>query len=242
MSLRAVIFDFDGVIANSEPFHLRSYQEVLANAGITLTSTNYYDRYLGYDDVGVFRMVMRDLNRELDDEDLREFIVEKYERFNVLINNENTIIPEAVTCVRHLAKELPLAIASGALLKEIEPIIKKAGIQDCFKTIVSADAGIPSKPAPDPYLRAVELLETHRSKRFEQTSHTESRTQQSINSHYVAIEDSHWGIESAISAGLRCVAVTQTYGPTQLGRADLIVPDLSVLTVAMLRDLCRRNY
>lgn len=241
MSLRAVIFDFDGVIANSEPLHLRSYQEVLANAGITLTSTDYYDRYLGYDDVGVFRMVMRDLNRELDDEGLREFIVEKSERFNILIKNENTIIPEAVTCVRHLAKELPLAIASGALLREIEPIIKKAGIQDCFKTIVSADTGIPSKPAPDPYLRAIEVLETHRSNRFEQTSHAESRIQQPISSHYVAIEDSHWGIESAISAGLRCVAVTQTYGPTQLGRADLIVPDLSVLTVAMLRDLCRRN-
>ena len=60
------------------------------------------------------------------------------------------IVPDAVACVRGLAAELPLAIASGALLKEIEAIVARAGLRDCFRAIVSADAGVRSKPAPRP--------------------------------------------------------------------------------------------
>ena len=66
MPLAGVIFDFDGVLADSEPLHLRAYQEVLAPRSIALSTTDYYDRYLGFDDVGVFRAVARDQGRELE--------------------------------------------------------------------------------------------------------------------------------------------------------------------------------
>ena len=242
MPLRAVIFDFDGVIANSEPLHLRAYQEVLAEIGITLTSADYYAQYLGYDDVGVFKAVTGDRDQELNDEELRELITAKSERFGLLLNSADVIVPDAVACVRGLAAELPLAIASGALLKEIEAIVARAGLRDCFRAIVSADAGVRSKPAPDPYLRAVELLEAHTSDRPQRTSHSAPRAQQRARSCYVAIEDSRWGIESAQAAGLCCVAVAQTYGPDELARADLVVPNLSAVTVDVLRGLCGRDY
>ena len=53
--LRAIVFDFDGVIANSEPLHFQAYRDVLADEGLTLTEPDYYARYLGFDDVGVFQ-------------------------------------------------------------------------------------------------------------------------------------------------------------------------------------------
>ena len=247
MPLRAVIFDFDGVIANSEPLHLRAYQEVLAEIDITLTSADYYARYLGYNDVGVFKAVASDRGQGLDDGELCKLITAKSERLEALLGGADVIVPDAIDCVRRLAAALPLAIASGALLKEIEMILKWVGLRDCFHAIVSADAGIRSKPAPDPYLRAVELLEA--SKNLEpRTKHQKPSTRHQTPSikHrslscYVAIEDSRWGIESALAAGLRCVAVTQTYDPDELRQADLVVPNLSGLTLEMLRDLCDKD-
>ena len=56
-ALQAIVFDFDGVIANSEPLHLQAFQETLAEAGITLTAADYYRNYLGYDDVGAFTAI-----------------------------------------------------------------------------------------------------------------------------------------------------------------------------------------
>ena len=62
-ALQAIVFDFDGVIADSERLHLRSYQEILAPEGITMSNEDYFARYLGYDDVGVFKAVGRDQRR-----------------------------------------------------------------------------------------------------------------------------------------------------------------------------------
>ena len=242
MSLKAVIFDFDGVIANSEPLHLRAYQEVLASIGITLTATEYYARYLGYDDGGVFEALGSERGGTPSGKALGELIAEKSRRFQVLLGSSDVIFPGAAECVRRLAAEVPLAIASGAWLTEIEAILERAGLRDCFAAIVSADAEIPSKPAPDPYLRAVELLGLDPSQKLEsRTTRHAPRTRNRSVSCYVAVEDSRWGLDSARAAGLRCVAVAQTYRPEELDGADLVVPNLSALTLDALRDLCGRD-
>jgi beta-phosphoglucomutase len=64
--LRAIVFDFDGVIANSEPLHFQAFRDVLAAEGVTLSERDYYERYLGFDDVGVFRALGID-ERRIDD-------------------------------------------------------------------------------------------------------------------------------------------------------------------------------
>ncbi len=242
MSLKAVIFDFDGVIANSEPLHLRAYQEVLTRIGITLTATDYYARYLGYDDCGVFEALASERGGTPSGNALGELIAEKSRRFEALLHSSDVIFPGAADCVRRLAAEVPLAIASGAWLTEIEAILEGAGLRDCFAAIVSADEDIRSKPAPDPYLRAVELLELDPSQKLEpSTTRQAPRTRNRSLSCYVAVEDSPWGLDSARAAGLRCVAVAQTYRPEKLDGADLVVPNLSALTVDALRDLCGRD-
>lgn len=242
MSLKAVIFDFDGVIANSEPLHLRAYQEVLTGIGITLTATDYYARYLGYDDVGVFEALGSQRGETPRGKALGELIAEKSRRFQVLLGSSDVIFPGAAECVRRLAAEVPLAIASGAWLAEIEAVLERAGLRDCFAAIVSADDEIPTKPAPDPYLRAVELLELDPSQNLEpRTTRHAPRARNRAVSCYVAVEDSRWGLDSARAAGLRCVAVAQTYRPEELDGADLVVPNLSALTLDALRDLCGRD-
>ena len=242
MSLKAVIFDFDGVIANSEPLHLRAYQEVLTGIGITLTATDYYARYLGYDDCGVFEALGSERGGVPSGKALGELIAEKSRRFQVLLGSSDVIFPGAAECVRRLAAEVPLAIASGAWLTEIEAVLERAGLRDCFAAIVSADDEIPSKPAPDPYLRAVELLGLDPSQKLEpRTTRHAPRTRNQSLSCYVAVEDSRWGLDSARAAGLRCVAVAQTYRPEELDSADLVVPNLSALTLDALRVLCGRD-
>ena len=228
MPLAGVIFDFDGVLADSEPLHLRAYQEVLAPRGITLSTADYYDRYLGFDDVGVFRAVARDQGGELSEETLGRLIRVKGERFDTLVAQGEALFPGAADCVRRVAGEVPAAIASGALGPEIEALLSTAGLRDHFKAIVASGDTPRSKPAPDPYLRAVELLRPF-----------VGATGRDPAACFVAIEDSRWGIASALAAGLRCVGVAQTYPAEELRDAHAIVPTIGDVQLDTLRGLCR---
>jgi beta-phosphoglucomutase-like phosphatase (HAD superfamily) len=163
--VRAVVFDFDGVIANSEPLHFLGFRDVLAERGIDLTESEYYARYLGFDDAGAF--------------------------------------------------VAPLAIASGAIRPEIERVLARESLAAFFPVIVAAGDTPASKPAPDPYARAVALLSAAAGVEIPPGD-------------CVAIEDSRWGLDSARAAGLRTVAVTHTYSAESL-RADAIVDDLASL-------------
>ena len=107
-------------------------------------------------------------------------------------------LPGAADFIRAAAAVVPIAIASGALTHEIEEILDRAGLRPLFTAIVGADQTARSKPAPDPYLDAFARLKAHAGRPLEP-----SRT--------VAIEDSMWGLVSARGAGLRLVAVTNTY-------------------------------
>src|SRR5262245_30848313 len=99
MPIQAIVFDFDGVLADSEPLHLRVYQEMLASSGVTLTKEAYCEKYLGYDDEGVFRKIAADFTLLLGDEEIELLIKEKAERFEALVSGTNVLYPTAVPCV-----------------------------------------------------------------------------------------------------------------------------------------------
>jgi beta-phosphoglucomutase len=221
-SLQAVVFDVDGVIADSEPLHLRAYENVLAARSVKLTRQQYYERYLGYDDAGVFDAVFRDRGLSLTAEDRERLIVQKGLRYHELIDSAQLFLPGALDCVRRLAARVPLAIASGALRPEIELILGRGRIGDLFAAIVASGDTPHSKPAPDPYVLAVDLLARARPERVSERAAC------------VAIEDSLWGIESARAAGLRTVAVTHTYAAAELPRADAVVDRLDEITWELL--------
>ena len=155
--IRAVVFDFDGVIANSEPLHFAAFRDVLDQQGVELAKNDYYDRYLGYDDVGVFRAVSGDRRLNWSDDRVAALVRRKASRLEELERHASVLFPGAEAAVRRLAQSLPLAIASGALRAEIVRVLEQAGMSECFVAVVAAEDSPVSKPAPDPYLRAVEL-------------------------------------------------------------------------------------
>jgi HAD superfamily hydrolase (TIGR01509 family) len=215
--IRGIVFDFDGVLADSELLHLRAYQEIFEPWGVTLTKEQYWNRYLGLDDAGVFAQVAADNRLLFGDEELDLLIHEKGRHFEALISSENVLFPAAVRVVRELAREWPLGIASGSLRREIELMLGGAGLATAFRFIVSADDTDLSKPAPDPYLLAVER-------------HALAAAA------CVAIEDSHQGLESARAAGLRTIGVATTY-PRDSLVADVVVDAIEQVTADLIRRL-----
>ena len=227
--LEAVFFDFDGVIADSEPLHLRGYQAVLRADGIDLDKSEYYARYLGYDDVGLFEALAYDRRLPQTAAKINEWVAAKSRIVEEMLTNGSVLFPGAAACVKAFAERVPLAVASGALEPEIEIVLTHAGLRGHFAAIASASDGVRGKPEPDLYLLAIAKLR--------------DRLPQSLNpAACIAIEDSHWGLEAARRAGLHCVAVTHTYPATDLvGAADLVVDALSDLTVSRIEDLLRDN-
>ena len=120
--LKAIVFDFDGVIADSEPLHYRSFRDVLAPLGVALTESDYYARYLGFDDVGVFERVSADAGHAWTTERVEALVAEKARMMEVLERDVSVLFPGAADAVRRAASAVPLAIASGALRREIERV------------------------------------------------------------------------------------------------------------------------
>ena len=231
--LQAVFFDFDGVLADSEPIHLRAYQAVLAPDGIDLGRKDYYERYLGYDDVGLFQALAKDRGVVVDAAKIDRWISSKAHHVEQMLSSGSVLFRGAVECVRMFADRVPLAVASGALEPEITIVLEHAGLRQCFEAIASASDGVPGKPAPDLYLLAMAKLRERLADQGKGSSLDPASC--------IAIEDSHWGLEAAAKAGLRTVAVTHTYPAAELARADLIVERLSDLTISNVEDAMRHN-
>jgi len=223
--LQAVIFDFDGVIANSEPLHMMAFQQVLESEGVGLEPRDYYTRYLGYDDKGVFEAVSRDRGQQWSHGHVAALVERKGERMQMMLHSGAVLFPGASHFIREVAAAVPIAIASGAQRHEIVEIIEASGLDDLFSAIVASGDTPESKPSPAPYRLAFERLCAASGKSLDPR-----RT--------VAIEDSRWGLESAGGAGLRLVGVTTSYPAHELAGAELIADGLNQLTLAALDRLC----
>ena len=224
--LRAIVFDFDGVIANSEPLHFQAYRDTLADRQITLTERDYYARYLGFDDVGAFQAVGADRGVAWTRADLDALIARKAVRLEALERDVSVLFPGAADAIRRAAAAVPIAIASGARGEEIARVLQRENLARCFTAIVAAGDTRVSKPAPDPYLRAVALLRAAAGGTLDAAE-------------CVAVEDSRWGLASARAAGMRTVAVTNTYEQSALAdAADLVIPSLDVMDLDALARLC----
>jgi beta-phosphoglucomutase len=222
--IRAIVFDFDGVIANSEPLHFRAFRDVLAERGIALAERDYYDRYLGFDDVGAFEQIARDRGLALTVREIADLTASKALRMEALERDGSVLFPGAKEAIERMAAAGPTAIASGAIRAEILRVLEHEQLVRFFRAIVGAEDAPRSKPAPDPYVRAVELL-------------SQALNQPLRASECAAIEDSRWGVESARAAGLRVIGITHTYTSDLLGGTDLVIDHLDQLTPALLATL-----
>ena len=226
--IRAVVFDFDGVLANTEPLHFLALREVLAEEAVALTEGEYYGQYLGFDDVGAFGAIAADRGVRWDPRHVAALIVRKAARLEALEGASSVLFPGAAAAIRRMADQYLLAIASGALRAEVTHVLNREDLARYFPVVVTAEDSPTSKPAPGPYLCAVERLAA-----------TAGVTLAPFDC--VAIEDSRWGLESARAAGLRTVGITHTYpAETLASAAEAIIPHLDQLTRELLRRFEKR--
>src|SRR5205814_809927 len=112
-------------IANSEPLHLRAFQEVLADRGLALSEQEYYERYLGFDDIGVFRAISSAHRRSFTSAELDTLVASKAAKIEALEQGVSILFPGAADAIRRARAAVPLAIASGALGTEIRRVLER---------------------------------------------------------------------------------------------------------------------
>lgn len=224
--LQAVIFDFDGVIADSEGLHYQALNTVFKRYGVDVPKSVHWDKYLGYTDQENIEAVNRDYQMGLDDAKVQKLIEEKKVIFDELAAAGSIIIDGVTEFVQQLMEAgVRRAICSGALRSDIELMLAGTSIQDAFEVVVTADDIKHGKPDPEGYLLALEKLN--------QAGSSPIRAGECI-----VIEDSHWGIEAAVAAGMIPVAVTTTYKRDELdGKAQKIVDRLDELTIDDLGNI-----
>jgi len=214
----AVIFDFDGIIVDTEPLHYKAFQKVLEPLGLGFTWLEYVNTYMGFDDRDAFIEAFAVRGKTVTPTELHNLIDKKASFFQYAIRDGISAYPGVVNLIKRLHNErIPLAISSGALHSDINPILDILGIADCFKIIISADDVSKSKPDPECYRLAFDKLVA------QNPSTVISRTRS------IAIEDTPAGITSATTAGLQVVAVTNSYPRDHLTTATCIVTSLEEL-------------
>jgi HAD superfamily hydrolase (TIGR01509 family) len=225
--LRAVIFDFNGIIVDDEPVHFRLFQKVLGEEGLVLTEDAYYERYLGFDDKGAFSAAYRENGRPLAEKQLNELIERKATYYQQAIQDHVTLFPGVKELIMELQPRIPLAVASGALRHEILAILTGAGLLSCFTAVVASEDVERGKPEPDIFLAAVNRL------------NTQARADRVIRAaDCLVIEDSKEGIKGARRAGMKCLAVTNSHPADLLHEAHAIVNSLEHVDYHFLAKLC----
>jgi len=219
--IQAIVFDFDGVIVDTEPIHHRAFLKVLEPLGFDVDYPTYLEHYAGFDDRDLIRAVYQARGEQPPQGDrLQALIDRKAEVFKRIVETEVEPYPGAIELVESAAASMPIAIASGALRRDLELILPRLdadGLLGRFETIVTADDVERSKPDPQTYQLAASRLGR-------------------APAHCLAIEDTNTGLQSARLAGLRRLGVTHTYPADQLVDAERVVDRLTDLDLAKLRD------
>lgn len=215
--IEAVIFDFDGVIVDTEPLHYAAFQRTLEPLGLHFTWQEYLEIYIGFDDRDAFRHAFASQGTTLERDRLKSLIEQKAGFFEEVIKSGVSAYPGVLDLIFHLKEhKIPLAICSGALKSDIDPILDMLGIANCFDIIITADDVAASKPDPECYSLAFLKLNSayHNSFSKEAT---------------IAIEDTPAGITAAKEAGLLVCGVTNSYPASRLDQATFITESLALL-------------
>ncbi|MBI4603602.1 MAG: HAD family phosphatase [Planctomycetes bacterium] len=220
---RAIIFDFDGVLADTEPLHSETFRRVLAEEGIHLTDREHTERFIGINDRAGFEKAFAEAGRELLPDALEGLLARKSAYYSARVA-EVPLFPGVLELVQELSSSCLLAIASGGREVEIDAVLARHRIGPRFQAIVSADRVARSKPAPDVFLEAVARLRAC----------VPGAAPELVPAACVAVEDSATGIEAALAAGLRCVAVAHSFPAERLRRAHRVVERIGLLTADAL--------
>jgi beta-phosphoglucomutase len=216
MAIRAMIFDLDGTLADTEQFHFHAFNAVLRPHGIELSREDYFSRLTGYDDRDCFMLLLREHRQRVDAALIDELIARKTAIYQASIAERQVLFPGAAEFVRSCACRFPLALVTGTLRREAELILAKSQLRDDFVDIVTAEDVEHGKPEPDGFNAALGRLGLILRAR-----------PPLVAAECLVIEDTSAGIEAARRAGMHVMGVAQTVAESQLVAADVIRPSLA---------------
>jgi HAD superfamily hydrolase (TIGR01509 family) len=225
--LRALVFDFNGVLVDDEPVHLRMFQRALQQEGIALAEEDYYAKYLGFDDRGCFAAVLAAAGEPPDPARVMRLVARKAAFYQEAIHRDGyPFFLGAVELVRSAAEAgLMLALVSGALREEVEQALRQESLRRLFKILVTAEDVAEGKPDPEGYRRALADLNAE-----------PPLPERLLHPHEVlAIEDSPAGLQAARGAGFTTLGVAHTYDTERLVEADFTVESLAGLGLETLQ-------
>lgn len=218
ISPKAFLFDFDGVICDSEKAHMLAALKAIEPHQIGFTEEYYFEKLFGFDDVGLFNHLYHVNRKKPTPEALREFIEQKEELFLKLIDEQTTIYPGAEDLIRRLkTHNIPVGIVSGAFSNEIKMCLKNSSVAQEFEFIIGADMVNHSKPDPESYeLGYTQMLSINPDLQKQDVW---------------VLEDSPTGLRSAVGADLKTIGITNTTKAENLSAADFVVEDYNQIQI-----------
>lgn len=210
-SCRAIIFDMDGVIVDSEPIHARAFEDIFSDLGFGENHGIHFPDYYGRTDRLVWEVF---LDRHTVDCTLESLIERKQKRFFDILRATKPIFEPIPDLVERLAARYPLAVASGSSHAVIDEVLAIGSLRSHFNAVVSSHDVARGKPAPDVFLRAAECLGI------------DPRD-------CVVIEDAPAGVAAARTAGMQVIAITNSVPADQLDQAHRIVGNYEELACAL---------
>ena len=209
--IRAIIFDFDGVLVDSEPLHEWAIRESVREIGWTFTRERFYAEIVGRGDENAYRKIAEWNGAAISDAGIGAMLKDKWRLMDVGIHADKyTIQPGAAEAVHAAKRRGPVAVCSGSVNATVDSMLRRIGLRDVLDTLVCGDDVPRMKPAPDGYLLAAKQLGV-------------------APSECLAIEDTPTGVKAARSAGMREVGVCHTVGPESLHEATTVLGSIREL-------------
>jgi phosphoglycolate phosphatase/beta-phosphoglucomutase len=226
--IKAILFDFNGVIIDDETIQMKAYEQILKGHEIDLTEELYFSA-LGMDDRTFVRSMFEHAKKPLTDAVLETVLDAKTDLHRQMIE-DLPLFPGVLTFLKAAAREFDLGLVSMANKIEVGYVFQRANLTPLFSVIVTAEDASVCKPAPDCYLAGLMKLNEKRQ---------HERKLPLLASECLAIEDSPPGIQSARAAGMRTLGITNTVAAAALREAgaEVVTASLADWTVDAVRLL-----